>query len=239
MLSLNKYYYVLEPVLGERPSTRPAFTSDDIDGLESFDSMSIESSTSFPADDASEELDDRNKSFESMTSVSEVSNQNVSEGQRPATVRNTSAVSAVPSTFKTKDKSSSEGSGGGKRPATAARDAAKQEKKKNRLTKSNSAMQSTVVLGGSDKMDGYLERKMMYLNAQLSNEQARIELEKGRYAMEQETHKIKEKAVIAKANIDMAESNLRMMKLRKEAKEVNPDISQQELDELFPLLFTK
>jgi len=35
VLSLNKYYYVLEPILGERPSTRPAFTSDDIDGLQS------------------------------------------------------------------------------------------------------------------------------------------------------------------------------------------------------------
>lgn len=96
-----------------------------------------------------------------------------------------------------------------------------------------------MILGGGDKMDGYLERKMMFLNAQLSNEQARIAVEQGRYAMEQQTHKINEKAMIAKANVDTAEANLRMMKLRKEAKEVNPDISREELDDLFPLVFTK
>ena len=192
---------------------------------------------SFPTDNADEE---------SVNSVSQISSRKVSEGQRPATEgqrpatgRNTSVVLAVPSTFQLKDKNNSEGRSGGKRPASSARDAAEQEKKKHCLTKSNSGVQGTVILGGGDKMDGYLERKTMYLNAQLSNEQARIELEKGRYAMEQETHKIKERAMIAKANMDMAESNLRLMKLRKEAKEVDPDISQQELDELFPLQFTK
>jgi hypothetical protein len=76
------------------------------------------------------------------------------------------------------------------------------------------------------------------MHAQLHNEEARIYVEKGRYLLENETHKIQEKALIAKGNVEVAGSNLQMMKLRKEAKEVN-HITEEELDECFPLVISR
>lgn len=134
VLSLNKYYYVLEPVLGDRPSTRPAFTSDDVDGLQSFDSMSIESSNTFGTESGEKEVDGVNVSFESAISVSQITNSNKDKVQTPVTERSTSGVvSAVPSTFQSS--TTKKGGGGEKRPASAARDAAKQEKNKKKWPK--------------------------------------------------------------------------------------------------------
>jgi hypothetical protein len=216
--SMNKYYYILEPILGDRPSTRPAFTSDDNFELEDIaEDMSV---NSINDDDEITDTDVTNvfdESFDaSTTNVTEKSIQNNKEPSSGSTT-----TSSIP----------------GKRPATFASDAVKEKKRKSRgnVKQSGNRSQNTIIVGGPDNLDGYLQRKMEFLNVQVRNEEARIDVEKGRYQLEMETHKIQEKALIAKANVEVAESNLRMMQLRKDAKQINPDITKEELDECFPL----
>jgi len=229
--SMNKYYYILEPILGERPSTRPAFTSDDNVELEDIaDGMSVDSS-----DEEISDMDVANVFDESLDSST---NNNTEES-----IMMTGSILAMRSISRSQTNnepsfgSTTNSSISGKRPATLASDAVKDKKKKSRGTAKESATssQNTVILGGPDNLDGYLERKMAFLNAQLRNEEARIDVEKGRYLLEKETHRIQEKALIAKSNVEVAQSNLLMMQLRKEAKEINPDITKEELDECFPL----
>lgn len=206
ILNRFKYFFILEPVMSDRPTSRPVFTTDDFDSFDYNDRQ--ECSASSDSDEGLEMEDgsqgETNDMVPRSVTVNEptistpthgVANQNMTLSSQRSVLSTASSTSKV-----------------AKRPASAIKESLK-------MKKSNNG-KGDIILATSNKMDDYYDSKTVIANK-------KFELHAKKLQIEEETLKYEARQTLAK-------SNLEVMRCRKEAREIDPALTEEQLNDLFP-----
>ena len=85
-----------------------------------------------------------------------------------------------------------------------------------------------------DKLSEYLDVKTHLLQKQFEHQNEKLQIEQQRIQFDERRLQLEEKTFEGNLKMDIAKHNMNMLKMRKEAKEIDPNLKQSDLDEMFP-----
>jgi len=224
VLNKFRYYYDLEPVLSQRPTTRPVLDSDRMDKNPSYDED----------DSSSEDNDDDDFSSLNTSALTDFTNDH--NGGTGAQTNDTA----------NDNNSIATGTSSGKRKGTAMQ-ALTEFKKVKGTTKErkSSGRGNHIILEGANdgNLASYLEKKtereskLLYAESRrVAVEEERLKLDKQKYEDAREVMIEENKLKAARNTLEMAKMNFELLSLRSKAKEDHPEMSDADINALFPLL---
>lgn len=236
VLNKFRYYYDLEPVLAQRPTTRPVLDSDRMDKLQD---SNEEDSSSDSDDDDVRILNDSFGSFSSLNTSTLTDFTNDHSGVRGAQTNDTA----------NDNNSIATGTSSGKRKGTAMKASTEFKKvkatMKERKERKSSGRGNHIMLEGAndENLASYLEKKTDRESRLLSTESRRVVVEEERLKLDKQKYDDAREVMIeenklkaAKNTLEMAKMNFELLSLRTKAKEEHPEMSDADIDSLFPLL---